>query len=324
MTKFSALNITGALAAVLWAQAAQGADFMYSPVSVADDTYDLTLPAVSAPNGKIEIYGGLTNPGMAGFRAQGAISLPVGERFGVQIDGGLSMTGAGAVFGGAVHAFTRDPDAYLLGLTGAVARGPAGTLGVIGVEGELYLDRLSLEAWAGVGGLDYDNPALADLAGVFLFADAGYYVTDDFRLTAGVSHLLGENGLHLGAEYLLRDFSAPISLTGDVRVTHTGAYTVMAGIKGYFGGDNSSKALIDRHRQDDPQIRTLSLFSAAGPLLFASAPTPGLVCGPTEVEGSGDYSGKCVPSDPEEFCDYSGGYWDWDPDAEEFYCNYDD
>lgn len=126
MGKNSALKIAGALAAVLWAQggAVQAADLiLYSPEPVADGNYDLTLPAVSAPNGKIEFYGGMVNPGGAGFRAAGALSLPVSDQFGLQLDVGVVGSAGGPIFGGAVHGFTRDPDNYLLGLTGAVARG---------------------------------------------------------------------------------------------------------------------------------------------------------------------------------------------------------
>ena len=295
MGKYSALNITGALAAVLWAQggAAQAADpIIYSPEPVSSGGYDFTAPAVSAPNGKIELYGGMVNPGGPGFRAAGSLSLPVTDQFGVQFDAGVVGSSAGPIFGGAVHAFTRDPDNYLLGLTGAVARGPTGTIGVIGVEGELYLDRLSLEAWAGVGGIDYD--VLPDVTGIFIFADAGYYVTDDFRLTAGFSHLIGKNSLHLGSEYLMRDFTQmPISLTTDLRVSHSGAYSVMAGIKGYFGGDDPGKSLIDRHRQDDPPNRALSIVSAATHLL-------------TKEEDE--------PEDPEAACLEMGPYYYWDGD----------
>lgn len=299
--KYSALNITGVLASLLWAQGASGADLLLEPEYIADQDVDLTLPAVSDINGKLEIYGGLTNPGTAGFRAAGSLSIPVGHSFGVQLDGGVIATGAGTTFGGAVHAFYRDPASYLIGVTGAVARGPAGTLGVIGVEGEAYLDRVSLEAWAGVGGLDYDDPLLADLTGVFIFADAGYYVTDDFRVGVGLTHLLGENSLHLGAEYLLRDFSVPVSLTADLRVSHTGAYAIMGGIKGYFGGNDSNKSLIQRHREDDPWNRALSLFTASGSLLYAQAPTPG-----DEEE----------PVDPETACLELGFPWAWDSEDE--------
>jgi hypothetical protein len=155
------------------------------------------------------------------------------------------------LFGGAVHAFTRDPNAYLLGVTAALSAAPKARLGLIRPEGELYLDRLTLEGWAGFAALDYDDPMLDDLAGVFAMGDVAYYATDDWRVGVGASYLLGEARIHLNSEYLLRDFDLPISLVGDSRVLSSGAYTLMGGIKGYLGPD-PGKSLIDRHRQDDP------------------------------------------------------------------------
>jgi catechol 2,3-dioxygenase-like lactoylglutathione lyase family enzyme len=305
MGKYSALNITGVLAALLLPQAALAQTLLLSPEPMADGDYDLSLPAVSAPNGKFEIYGGFANPGNAAFRAGASVSLPVGSTFGLQFDGAVQASGAGMQFGGVAHAFTRDPDSYLFGLAGGVVRGPTGTLGVIGVEGELYLDQVSIEAWAGVAGINYD--VLPDVAGIFVLADASYYATDDLRLTAGFSHLLGNNGLHLGAEYQLRDWNLPISVTADARFTQNG-YSVMAGIKGYFGGD-PDKSLKDRHRQDDPPNRALSLFGMAGSLLFATPPTTTPpVCTPTiePADGDGQISNiidnGCPPADPEQFC----------------------
>jgi hypothetical protein len=286
--KYSAYNITGVLAALLSMQsAAIAADVLYSPVPVEDEDLDLGLPAVSDPNAKFELYGGFTNPdGFAG-RVGGSISLPVGDRFGVQIDGAVQASGAGTLFGGAVHAFTRDPDAYLLGITAGVVRGPSGTLGAIGAEGELYLDRLSLEGWAGFAALDYDDAMLNDLSGAFAIGDVAYYPTDDWRIGMGASYLLGETGLHLNTEYLLRDFDLPISIVGDARVFSSGAYSVMGGIKGYLGPD-PGKSLIDRHRQDDPRNRVIDLFSAAG-ALQEEAEEPELT--------------------PQEQCEADGGVW---------------
>jgi hypothetical protein len=278
-------------------QWAQAADVYLSPQPVAQQPYDFALPAVSGPNAKIELYGGVTNPGGAALRAAGSVTIPVGSSFGLQLDAAVQTSGAGLMYGGVAHAFTRDPANYLFGLAGGVVRGPTGTLGVVGVEGEVYLDQVSIEAWAGVAGIDYD--VLPDVAGVFVLADVGYYVTDDFRLTAGVSHVIGNNGLHLGAEYLMRDWNVPVSLTADSRITQTG-WSVMAGIKGYIGGE-PGKSLRDRHRQDDPPNRVLSLFGAAGNLLSAVGPTPP-VCTPTVDEYNMIDGGDCYPSDPEQFC----------------------
>ena len=299
MGKYSALNITGVLAMLLAPQAVLAADLYLSPQPVAEQPYDFKLPAVSGPNAKVEVYGGFSDPGNASFRAAGSVSIPVGSSFGLQFDGAVQANGTGIMYGGVAHAFTRDPSSYLFGLAGGVVRGPTGALGVIGVEGEAYLDQISLEAWAGVAGINYD--VLPDVAGVFVLADIGYYVTDDFRLTAGYSHLIGVNGLHLGAEYLLNDWNVPVSLTADTRVTQNG-WSVMAGIKGYIGGE-PGKSLKDRHRQDDPPNRVISLFGASGNLLSATPPTPG----EPECEASlNEYdviiNPECVPTTPEDFC----------------------
>jgi hypothetical protein len=305
MGKYSAYNITGVLAALLSVQTVVAADFLYDPVLVEDQDLDLTLPAVSDINGKFELYGGFVNPGGFGGRAAGSLSLPVGDTFGLQFDGAVQASGAGTLFGGAVHAFTRDPSMYLLGVTAGVVRGPSGFLGVIGPEGELYLDRISLEGWAGFAALNYDDPMLADLAGVFAIGDVAYYVTDDWRIGVGGSYLLGETGVHFNTEYLLRDFDFPISLVGDARFMSSGAYSVMGGIKGYLGPD-PGKSLIDRHRQDDPPNRALSLFGAVGSLLYAQAEEP--ICEAPSVFV--EEIQECVAPNTEEYCVYvDGGFW---------------
>ncbi len=302
--RISPYSITAALAAVLWAQNAVAADLvLYSPEPVEQQNIDLTLPAVSGVNGKLELYGGAFHaPTSAAFRAAGSLSIPVGDAFGVQLDVSAQNTGAGFLYGGAIHAFTRDPMSYLVGVTAAAVRSSEGTLAVIGPEAELYLDRFSIEAWAGVGNINYDDPLLADVSGFFILADAVYYATDDWRLSVGGSSLLGYNSLHLGTEYLFRDMGLPIALAGDLRYGEDGNYTIMAGLKGYFGGGD--KSLIDRHRQDDPPNQALSLFSASGPLLFETATPP-----PPEEE-----------VDPEQACLDSGGSWLWDSEFEEWYC----
>lgn len=304
--KFSALNITGVLAAVLAASSASAADLVLSPQLMANTDVDLTLPAVSGPNGKWEFYLGPTSPGSFSARAAGSVSLPVGERFGIQLDGAVSANSASSwLIGGVVHAFTRDPDSYLLGVATGVVRGPTGTLGVLGVEGELYIDDFSLEAWVGVAGIDYD--VLPDVAGLMALADAAYYFNDDFRASVGLQHMLGVSGLHIAAEYQLAAWQLPLSATAEARINTDGSYSLMAGLKGYFGGDQ--KSLKDRHRQDDPPNRALSLFAATGGLLSKTA-TPSVACSPSILPPSGSYAqiqgNGCAPSDPEAFCVANG------------------
>lgn len=262
------LALLGTVGVCAWqVAAAQAADLMVTPPGTI--VQDTALPAVSGFNGKWEFDPGIIT-GTGGVRAAGSLSAPLGDRFGVQGDGILTWSsGHGLVGGGALHAFTRDPSSYLAGVTAGVVVSSNATLAALGAEGELYLDRWSLEGWAGVAGLDFVDPALVDKVGGFAIGDIAYYPTDDFRVSLGGSYLLGDLSLHTAAEY---QFSgAPLSVVGDARLHDNGALTFTVGLKGSFGGKND-KSLIDRQRQDDPPNRALDLFTSAGSQIYQTAP----------------------------------------------------
>jgi len=228
------------------------------------------LPAVSGINGKWELDPGILT-GTGGLRAAGSVSVPVGERFGLQFDGSAIWNG-GLTYSGAMHAFTRDPSKYLAGVTAGFVRAPGATLTAIGPEGELYMDQFSLEGWAGVAGLDYVDPAMVDKTGVFAIGDLAYYATPDWRVALGGSYVLGDTALHFSTEYQLRGLGMPLSLTGDARLHAGGSSSFTVGLKGYFGGSDDGKSLMDRQRQDDPPNRAVDLFTAAGSQLYSTAP----------------------------------------------------
>ena len=120
----------------------------------------------------------------------------------------------GLAYGGALHAFSRDPSSYLLGVTAGVVVVPGASIGAVGAEGELYLDRISLEGWAGVAGLNYVDPAMTDKLGGFAIGDLAYYPTDDWRLTLGGSYVLGDLSIHGGTEYMFHNLGTPLSFHG--------------------------------------------------------------------------------------------------------------
>lgn len=313
----SILNVTKAalLGTVLYIPltftAARAADLIiYSPEPAAEQDVDFVLPAVSGPNGKFELdLGGLSDPSSAIFRAGASFSLPIGDRFGLQGDLAVGSFADEWVGGGALHAFTRDPSSYLLGVTAGVVAADGAVLGAIGPEAELYLDRISLEAWAGWAAIDYDS-MLPDDDGFFFIGDLAYYPTDDWRISLGVASILDSASLKLATEYQFGSFGMPFSGTGEVRAYDTGAWSAKIGIKGYFGGDES-KSLIDRHRQDDPPNRALDLFSAAGLLLVAQPGGP-----PMEVCDNDPEAAAC---DDPEACVEAGFEWEglycYDPEA---------
>lgn len=273
----SVLNVTKAalLGTVLYIPlaiaTAAAADLILYPEPAAEQPVDFVLPAVSGPNGKFELdIGALSDPSSAIFRAGVSFTLPIGDTFGLQGDLAVGSFADEWVGGGALHAFTRNPSSYLIGVTAGVVAADGAMLGAIGVEGELYLDRISLEGWAGWAALEYDDPMMSDDSGFFGVGDLAFYPTDDWRLSIGVTSILGSESLKLATEYQFADLGIPFSGTGEIRAYDTGAWSAKIGIKGYFGGD-SDKSLIDRHRQDDPPNRVLDLFSAAN-LLTADAP----------------------------------------------------
>jgi len=297
----SILNLTKAalLGTVLYIPlalaTAKAADLLIlDPIPTAEQDIAYVLPAVSGPNGKFELdLGALTDPSTVLFRAGASFTIPVGETFGLQGDLAVGRFADEWVGGGALHAFTRDPSSYLLGVAGGIVLADGAALGAIGIEGELYLDRISLEGWAGWAALEYDG-ILPDESGFFGIGDLAYYPTDDWRLSIGVASILGSESLKLATEYQFADLGLPLSGTGELRAYDTGAWSAKVGIKGYFGGE-ADKSLIDRHRQDDPPNRAIDLFSAAALLLTAEGEEPDFECPDGEVPVSINGEFTCVP-----------------------------
>ena len=280
--------------------AATAADLILSPEPIAEQYVDLVLPAVSGINGKLEIdFGGITDPDSATFRAAGSLSVPIGERFGVQGDVSIGSIDGNWACGGAVHAFTRDLSSYLLGVTAGVVVADGARLAAVGPEAELYLDRISLEGWAGWAAIDYDDVLTPNENGFFAIGDVAWYPTDDWRISLGGASILGRESLKLATEYQFSGLGFPLSGVGEVRAYDTGAYSFRVGIKGYLG--DSGKSLIDRHRQDDPPNRALDLFSAAGDLL-------------TEQVGPGGPPDEACPSENESW-QFVDGEWMCVPDV---------
>ena len=257
------------------------------------ERYDGQKPAVSGVNGKLE-FGYLYNeieiaPGVSldsdAFIAQGAVSFPVMQQFGIQIDagaftgdiGGFDISGAG--IGG--HFFWRNPDVALLG--GYVHYVNTDIAGIIdldniryGVEGEVYLNRWSIEGFIGADYLKASvGPFSADTTFFSGEAVAAVYPVDNLRIFAGVHHAFDRTSFVAGGEYLFNT-----GWQAEPAVFARGAFaddssTVMAGLKFYFG--EPGKSLIRRHREDDPQINLFDNIAAAG---SAGCGTPAGMPGP--------------------------------------------
>ena len=215
------------------------------------------LPAVSGINAKISGFGGGENfdlgPDGGLFGVDGAVSVPLGQMFGFQLDGMVASLDGDFIGSAAGHLFWRDPTVGLLGLYGSwVTRDNSGVdTWRLGVEGEYYSGPISVEAIVGYEDADVPAIILLDDENIFAYADVAYYATPDLRFSVGYRHLNDLDMAALGAEWQLpTDFIGGTSLFAEGRIGEDDYASVWAGLRVYLGAEN--KTLIRRHREDDP------------------------------------------------------------------------
>jgi hypothetical protein len=236
-----------------------GAAEPYAGAAASDGT--TPLPAVDGLNAKVSSFGGATD-GQALYGGVGSVTLPLGFRYGLQIDafvGGLDSRAQGDVsaIGTAAHLFWRDPARGLFGLYGQYVDFDAysGVNTYVGAgEAALYLGRVTLEAVAGAerGNIDLGGLGSLDIDTQFFdVARVSYYPTDNFRLLAGQSYVLGVHSGWVGAEWGVGVGGGTMaSLFANGGLSENSVGTVLGGLRLYFG--QRDKTLIQRHREDDP------------------------------------------------------------------------
>ncbi|HEY5008788.1 MAG TPA: collagen-like protein, partial [Caulobacteraceae bacterium] len=213
------------------------------------------LPAVSALNFTIDGSGGvIDNVGAAAGDA--SVSIPLSHSYGLQLDTRASFTADTVYGGGAAQWFWRDPSKGLVGVygsysfdqdfTSAPAGGAARMFTVVhaGVEGQLYLGRVSLEGVAG-----YENSVAGNRA--FDIVDVAFYPTDDLRLTLGQRYTGGFDKGAASVEYqVVRGANYGFSIFAQGEYGEQNERALMVGGRLYLGAGD--KSLIRRNREDDP------------------------------------------------------------------------
>ena len=185
-----------------------------------------------------------------GHNFDASIALPVTHQFGFQTDALYSRISDQDFYGGAGHLFWRDPSIGLVGLTGGyLYRSGVGTFQV-GAEGEYYLDRFTFGAFAGVGQINYANPAPFIDSNPTRFVgsvSAGCYPISNLLVSASYTTAFRDNLVKGNLEY-----QTPIrglALTAEAALGDNGYDHLLFGVRYYFG---ANKSLRERHRQDDP------------------------------------------------------------------------
>jgi hypothetical protein len=234
-----------------------------------------SLPAVSAPNGKIGAFAGSVGDDFT-LGATGSLAIPLAQQWGAQVDGMVGSADSASFYGIGGHLFWRDPARGLLGFTASwVGWDKAETItlpfrqydevaqiqdvsgaevGKVGVEGAAYLGRISLEGAAG-----YQFGSDTGFAGR---ATVAFYPTDDLRLDIGVVQLAGADAAFRGgAEWAPAGHAFSLFASGLARSSDN--WSVLGGAKMYFGSGQNS--LIQRHREDDPEnLLPDDLYSIVG------------------------------------------------------------
>jgi hypothetical protein len=251
------------------------------------------LPAVSAVNGKVEFAGGGVDADIGGsdelFYGGAALSIPLGQSFGFQADIAAANAWGDTAIGGTAHLFTRDPNSHLLGVIGGYINFDSGNMLWGGGEAELYMDNLTIQAVAGV--TDTESSYVGANTGTEFLGtvDLSFYAGDNARFIASASTVNGFESAGLGFEWMMQDaLGLPLSLKADARIGEDDFVAAKVGVAFYFGGNDPSKSLIRRHREDDPPIR--SFIGQSGLDIFGSGTLGGTnpqaedpECVPTQV-----------------------------------------
>ncbi len=168
-----------------------------------------------------------------------SLSLPIGERFGVQFDGAFGEIDNDEVKGGGMHLFARDPETYLLGLTAVYVELEDVELQRYGVEAEGYFGQFTVAVAGGQQSGDVDDSGYASL-------NLRYYPLDNLMVEIGGSVADTDDGkAHIGVEYQVMGGLAVFAdlATGEDDYDH-----IIGGVRYYFGAE---KSLVKRHREDD-------------------------------------------------------------------------
>lgn len=264
-------------------------------------------PAVDGYNGNLSSFGGFTDqPGLNdddGGRSLGVFDgnflVPLGNRFGSQIDYAAGNVDGFLFLGAGGHLFLRDPNIGLIGLIGHWAQLRGANVHRVGFEGEYYM---GLWTFYGNVGWQWGNDSRRGLLtvpeGAFAKATILFYPTGDLALRAGLglSPIPGRE-YHLkfigGAEWQFWRKRVP-GLTGFVRGTAgtSDRYLVIAGLRWYFRlSGEKDKSLRQRHRQDGTRsLNPSSLFDG-----FAKGKPPPKKKDPGCPPGEVFLSGECQP-----------------------------
>ena len=147
------------------------------------------MPAVDGINAKIDGYGGGANGSNGFYGTSGSLSVPLGQQWGLQLDGDVGSDRGIGYYSGAGHLFWRDPSIGLLGAYASYSHSNGINNVVLGehagqfaAEGEYYLNRWTLSGRLGLETVSIKSgvPNVSVPNRFFDAVEVSYFITDNF------------------------------------------------------------------------------------------------------------------------------------------------
>ncbi|PWR19669.1 hypothetical protein [Zavarzinia compransoris] len=231
----------------LWAAASLGAAIGAVSLAAAQDQAAADGAAVAASSFQIEAFGGGDESG--GLYGGGAsLTLPLGSRLGLQIDGIVGKAASETGFyGGAAQLFFRQPESHLIGLSVTALQVDDASQFGVSVIGEYYLDQVTIEALAGIQSGDIVDGGFGGRLGL------AYYASPNLRVAGGFSYTeASELGGDLSVEYLVAPASG-LSLYAAGGFDNGGSVG-MLGLRLYTGAPDQAPAAGDGAAAEGPSL----------------------------------------------------------------------
>lgn len=241
--------MAAAAACVLVAGSARAQDIQISPQLLNPKPIYEQQPAVDGINFKVSavtgVIGGYANHM---FIASVATPFPYFEQFGAQLDLGVGNYRSDYVSAAAgLHLFWRNPSIGLLGIYGDWGYVNPEHAGRTGIEGSLYLDRWTIDAFVGKQYGQHVYTQFVDEV------DLSYYFTDNLK--GSIGHRLTSRG-HVGNlafEYMPEGYNG-WSVFGEAEAGQDDYYGAWIGLR-YSFGTGGANTLMARDRTADPIVR---------------------------------------------------------------------
>ncbi len=217
--------------------------------------------AVSAFNGKLGYSVGSLDS-ETGKNIIGSLSLPISDRFGLQLDGLYTDVSDRDFYGLGGQWFWREHSQGLFGITAAGIYQEELASYIISLKTEYYLNRFTFALDTGISNIDYDDPVPfidTDETGFSSSTLITVYPFKNVAITGSYSYAFDNQLYTVSLEYQLG--SSGWSIFGESANGDNDYNQGLIGARFYFG---KRKDLQERHRQDNPINMLKRVLSGIG------------------------------------------------------------